>query len=235
MKLFSKKSDQTKAVAVAPGMYAGESPEKLIFDRTTRIVVDRNHWKIATFVAAVLALAAIMTREAPPSVVKVVGVSSDATGKPITRELESYVPQSLQLQWAFKDLVMRMYTIEPILTPQIEDSRMSRTLRTVRDQMIGSARDQFQSWVDDDAPFRAISASPTLVREPKVTNIAVLPDNTVVVEFITTTTEDGFKPRRQRYAITFRYQVKPPQSDAALGPNPFGIYPVFFSIQKSAV
>nr|SPD49409.1 protein of unknown function [Cupriavidus taiwanensis] len=36
-----------------------------------------------------------------------------------------------------------------------------------------------------------------------------------------------------RYAMTFRYQVKPPTSDAVLGTNPFGVHPVFFSLQKS--
>lgn len=234
MPLFRKKSDQANAVAVAPGMYAGESPEQVIFDRTTRLAVERNHWKVATLGLGCIALAAIMTREPPPSVVKTVGVSADATGKPIVRELEAFQPQAIQLQWAFKDLVTRWFTIEPILTSQIEDSRMARNLRSVREQMLGSSRKQFEDWVAEDEPFRQVSASPTLVREVKVTNIAVLPDSTVAVEFITTATEDGYKPRKQRYAVTFRYQVKPPASDAALGTNPFGIYPVFFSIQKSA-
>lgn len=233
MPLFTKKSEKAKPLSVAPGMYADEKPEQLIFDRTTRLAVERNHWKIATLGLGFLALAAIMTRESPPSVVKTVGVSADATGKPFVRELTDYRPDDLALKWAFKDLVTRWFTIEPILSTEIERSRIAQNLRSVREQMVGSGRQQFQEWVDDDGPIRQVITSPTLVREPKILNIAVLPDSTVAVEFVTSTSEDGYKPRRQRYAITFRYQVKPPNSDAVLGTNPFGIYPVFFSIQKS--
>lgn len=233
MRLFPKKSDKANPLSVAPGMYANENPDQLIFDRTTRLAVERNHWKIATMGIGFIALAAIMTRESPPSVVKTVGVSADATGKPYVRELVDYRPDDMALKWAFKDLVTRWFTIEPILSTDVERSRIAQNLRSVREQMIGSSRQQFQEWVDDDQPVRQVISSPTLVREPKILNIALLPDNTVAVEFITSTSEDGYKPRKQRYAITFRYQTKPPNSDAILGTNPFGIHPVFFSIQKS--
>lgn len=234
MRLSRKPSDKAKPLTVAPGMYGNESPEQVIFDRSTRISVDRNHWKLATVGLGVIAVVAILTREPPPSVVKVVGVSSDVTGKPITRELDAFRPDERQVQAALKDLVQRWFTIEPILTPQIESSRMAANLRSVREQMLGSAKDQFKAWVDEDEPFRQVTSSPTLTREPKFVNIASLPDSTVVVEFVTTTAEDGFKPRKQRYTITFRYQTKPADKEAILGTNPFGVYPVFFSIQKSA-
>ncbi|TDF64922.1 VirB8/TrbF family protein [Cupriavidus sp. L7L] len=234
MRFLRRSTDKAKPLTVAPGMYGEERPEQVIFDRTTRITVDRNHWKLATVGAACVALAAILTREPPPSVVKVVGVSADATGKPITRELDAFHPDERQVQAALKDLVQRWFTIEPILTPQIESSRMAANLRSVREQMLGSAKEQFKAWVDEDEPFRQVMAAPTLTREPKFTNIASLPDSTVVVEFVTTTTEDGYKPRKQRYAITFRYQVKPADKEAMLGTNPFGVFPIFFSIQKSA-
>ncbi len=121
-----------------------------------------------------------------------------------------------------------------MLTAQIEDSRIFQNINSAKKQMVGAAREQFEKWLSEDAPFRAIAQSPTLVREVQVTNIALLPDNTVAVEFVTSTRDEGAKPRKQRYAMTFRYQIAPPKSDAALTANPFGIYPVFFSIQKSA-
>lgn len=235
MRLFPKSSsDKANPLTVAPGMYGNESPEQAIFDRTTRISVDRNHWKLATLGLGIVAVAAIMTREPPPSVVKVVGVSADATGKPITRELDAFKPDERQVQVALKDLVQRWFTIEPVLTSQIESSRMAANLRSVREQMLGSAKGQFNAWVDDDEPFRQVMSSPNLTREIKFLNIASLPDSTVVAEFVTTTSEDGYKPRKQRYAITFRYQVKPVDKEAMLGTNPFGVFPIFFSIQKSA-
>ncbi|MBY4898644.1 type IV secretion system protein [Cupriavidus sp. AU9028] len=233
MGLFRKNSSKAKPLAVAPGMYANESTEQVIFDRTTRLAIERNHWKIATLGIGCIALAAIVTREPAPSVVTTVGVSADASGKPIVRELQAFQPEGIQLQWAFKDLVTRWFTIEPLLTAQVEDSRMASNLRSVRAQMVGSARKQFEDWVAEDEPFRQVGVSPTLIREVRVTNIALLPDSTVAVEFVATSTEDGYKPRKMRYAMTFRYQVKPPTSDAVLGTNPFGIHPVFFSIQKS--
>ncbi|GJG97760.1 type IV secretion system protein [Cupriavidus pauculus] len=234
MRLLPKFFKKSHIPAVAPGMYGRGRPEQLIFDVSTRITVDRNHWRVATLGMGCIALAAIVTRQPAPSVTKVVGVSADASGKPLVRELAAYTPGELQLQWAFKDLVSRWFTIEPLLTTQIEASRMARTLRSVQNQMAGAARQQFDSWMKDDEPFRRISASPTLVREVTVTNVAILPDSTVAVELVTTTTEDGYKPRKERYAITFRYQVNAPTSDAALGTNPFGVHPLFFSIQKSS-
>ncbi|WP_354676616.1 type IV secretion system protein [Cupriavidus plantarum] len=234
MPLFRKSSAKSKPLSVAPGMYGDERPEQVIFDRETRIAIDRNHWKLVTLGLGIITVAAILTRQPPPSVVKVVGVSSDVTGKPVTRELDPFSPNERQVQAALKDLVERWFTIEPILTSQVENSRMAERLRSVREQMLGSAKDQFKAWVDEDQPFRQVVSSSTLTREPKFTNIASLPDSTVVVEFVTTTTEDGYKPRKQRYTITFRYQTKPAEKEAVLGTNPFGVYPVFFSIQKSS-
>lgn len=217
-------------------MYAGEDHfrEQFLFDSRARLNVDRNYWRLAALVAAVVALAAVMTRQPPEPVVKAYGVSGDSNGKPVVRELEQYQPKSLEIQVAFRDLVTQMFTIEPVLTPTIEESRLYRNVQAVKKQMVGSARKQFDDWLNEDAPFRTIAESPTLIREPQITNIALLPDNTAAVEFITTTREEGGKPKRLRYAVTFRYQIQPPASDAALTSNPFGIHPVFFSIQKSA-
>ena len=148
--------------------------------------------------------------------------------------MDAFKPDERQVQVALKDLVQRWFTIEPVLTSQIESSRMAANLRSVREQMLGSAKGQFNAWVDEDEPFRQVMSSPNLTREIKFLNIASLPDSTVVAEFVTTTSEDGYKPRKQRYAITFRYQVKPVDKEAMLGTNPFGVFPIFFSIQKSA-
>ncbi|TPQ30478.1 type IV secretion system protein [Cupriavidus pinatubonensis] len=234
MPLFSRSNQAKKDLSPAPGMYAGDDVTQFLFDRTARVVVERNHWKLAALVAALIAVAAVMTRQPPEPVVRVVGVSGDANGKPVARELEAYQPKSLEIQVAFRDLVTRMFTIEPVLTAQIEESRIFQNMNSAKKQMVGAAREQFEKWLSEDAPFRSIAQSPTLVREVQVTNIALLPDNTVAVEFVTSTRDEGSKPRRQRYAMTFRYQIDPPKSDAALTANPFGIYPVFFSIQKSA-
>jgi hypothetical protein len=91
--------------------------------------------------------------------------------------------------------------------------------------MLGSAKDQFNAWVQEDEPFRQVMSSPTLTREPKFINIASLPDSTVVVEFVTTTTEDGYKPRKQRYTITFRYQTKPADKRLSSVPIRLGCTP----------
>jgi len=232
---LNKKSDSQKvALSPAPGMYAGEEVAQLIFDRTTRIAVERNHWKLATLALGAIALAAVLTRQPPEPVVRAYGVSADATGRPVVRELEAYKPQGLAVQVAFRDIVTRMFTIEPVITGKLENSRLQQNIRSVQKQMVGAAGKQFSDWLDEDAPFATITTNPNLVREVKVANIALLPDNTVAVEFIATTTDETAKPRKARYAITFRYQIKPPDSDAALSDNPFGVYPVFFSIQKSS-
>ncbi|MCK4118405.1 type IV secretion system protein [Ralstonia nicotianae] len=231
---FSKKSEQAKVLSPLPGMYAGADVHQLVFDRTTRIQVDRNHWKVATLAVSLIALAAVATRQSPPSVVKSYGISADANGLPVVRQLQPYEPKSLDIRVAFKDLITRWFTIEPVLTPLVEDSRMFRNIKSAKEQLVGAARKQFDQWFDEDAPFKALAGSPGLVREVELKNVATLPDNTVAVEFIATTSEEGQKPKRWRYAMTFRYEVKPPQSDAeVLGPNPFGIYPVYFSRQKT--
>jgi len=234
--LSRRRKDQDRALSPAPGKYAGEDHfrEQFLFDSRARLNVDRNYWRVAALIAAGIALAAVATRQPPEPVVRSYGVSGDVNGKPVVRELEQYQPNSLQIQVAFRELVTQMFTIEPVLTPTIEESRIYRNVQAVKKQMVGAARKQFEDWLSEDAPFRAIAESPTLIREAQVTNIALLPDSTVAVEFITTSREEGGKPRKVRYAITFRYQITPPASDAALTSNPFGIHPVFFSIQKSA-
>lgn len=234
---IAKKSDPKKVLSPSPGQYAGALPEQVIFDKSVRLAVDRNHWKVATGVAAAIALAAILTRQAPPPVVRAYGVSADAAGKPVVRELQAYQPQSRDIQVGVKDLVTRWFTIEPVLTARLTDSRLSRNIESVKDQMSEAAKTQFQDWLAADAPFRSITSNPSLIREVQVTAVALLPDNTVSVDFTTITTEDvQGKPRRQRYALVLRYQVTPPDTEVAvMGPNPFGIHPVFFSLQKSAV
>lgn len=230
----SKKSEQAKALSPLPGKFAGDPVAQALFDQTTAVKVDRNHWKIATLGVGLIAIIAVATREPPPSVVKAYGVSGDANGQPVVRLLQPYDPKGRDLTVAFKDLITRWFTIEPMLTPVVEDARMYKNMKSAKEQMVGTARKQFDQWFDEDAPFRAVTSSPTLTREPEIKNIAPLPDNTVAVEFVTTTNEEGQKPKKMRYAITFRYEIKPAQSDAeALGPNPFGIYPVYFTLQKT--
>ena len=83
MGLFkSKKSEQAKVLSPHPGMYAEKSIAQAVFDQTTAVKVDRNHWKIAFLIASLTALVAVATREPAPSVVKSYGVSSDANGQP---------------------------------------------------------------------------------------------------------------------------------------------------------
>ena len=62
---------------------------------------------------------------------------------------------------------------------------------TVLTEMIGAATGQFRDWLKADAPFQAITANPRLIREVDVRNIALLQDNTVLVEFTTTTSQAG--------------------------------------------
>jgi type IV secretion system protein VirB5 len=68
-----------------------------------------------------------------------------------------------------------------------------------------------------------------------VRNIALLEDQTVLVEFTTTTSQAGAtgKPDVKSYALTLRYQIVAPTADAALTANPFGIFIPFFRIERT--
>jgi type IV secretory pathway TrbF-like protein len=234
VRLFGKKRADL-AIATAPGMYAGDDPEAQVFDMKTRFRVEANHWKIATFVAGLIALAAILTRQAPEPLVKVVGVSADTTGKPVVRELTQYQPEDQSIRWAFNDLVKRMFTIEPILTVNVSDSRLKKNVTSVKNQTSNAARRQFEEWFNADAPFTRITANPNLVRQVDVKNVSLLPDSTVAVEFKTTTYEGtGAKPEVESFNMTARYGVIPPTADAAVTANPFGIFVVYFTLQKTA-
>jgi type IV secretion system protein TrbF len=234
MRLFKNK--RQAALATAPGMYADEDPSKVIFETVTRQRVETNHWKIATFVLAVVALCAINTRQTAPSVTRVVGVSSDVGGHPIVTELVAYKPDSQALRTSFKEMTVRWFTIEPILTERLETARMTRNINSVKAQMIGAGSKQFAEWISTDAPFQAITANPKLIREVEVKNVALLEDSTALVEFTTTTSQAGAtgKPDVKTFALTIRYQIVPPTADAALTANAFGIYVPFFSLQRTA-
>ncbi|MFM0082812.1 type IV secretion system protein [Paraburkholderia sediminicola] len=232
MRLF--RSKKQIALAVAPGGYSEEDPEKIIFDNGARLRVEANHWKTFCFILAFIAGGAVYTRNPPPSEVKSYGVSSDANGHPVVTQLTAYKPDDQAIRTALRETVERWFTIEPVLTDDIQKSRMARNINGVKGMMVGNARNQFGDWVKADAPFQAITLNPKLVREPKVTNVALLEDSTAVVEFSTSTTQSPTdKPVVQKYALTFRYQIVPPASEDALGANPFGLFYPLFSIQKT--
>lgn len=233
MSLFRRSKKQI-ALSTAPGGYSEEDPEKVIFDRGTRLRVEANHWKILCFVLAVVAGGAVWTRQPPPSVVKSYGIASDAGGRPLIKQLAAYKPDDQALRSSIKDSVERWFTIEPVLTQTIETSRLARNINAVKAQMLDNAKNQFADWLKRDAPFQAITADPKLVREVRINNVSVLDDSTVVVEFTTTTTQfPADKPVEQRYALTLRYQIVPASSDDAVGTNPFGIFFPFFTLQKT--
>ena len=230
-----RRSRKDIALCIAPGGYSEEDPEKIIFDRGTRLRVELNHSKILNFVLAIVAAGAVWTRQPPPSVVKSYGISADAGGRPLIRQLAAYKPDDQALRSSIAESVQRWFTVEPVLTPTIETSRLARNINAVRAQMVDNGKNQFATWLNEDAPFRAITSNPKLVREVKVVNVSVLDDSTVVVEFTTSTTQfPADKPVVQRYALTLRYQIVPASSDDAVGTNPFGIYFPFFTLQKTA-
>ncbi|MGF6782049.1 type IV secretion system protein [Paraburkholderia sp. GAS334] len=232
MRLF--RSKKQIALSTAPGGYSEEDPEKIIFDNGARLVVEANHWKLFCFVLAFIAGAAVLSRNPAPSVVRSYGVSADAGGHPIVRELTAYKPDDQAIRTSLKESVERWFTIEPVLTDDIQTSRMARNINGVKAQMTGNGRNQFADWVKTDAPFQAITANPKLVREVKVTNVALLEDSTAVVEFTTSATQTPTdKPVVQKYALTFRYQIVPPTQEEALGANPFGIFFPLWTIQKT--
>jgi type IV secretion system protein TrbF len=233
MRLFRNKKQI--ALSPLPGGYSEEDPEGVIFDMGTRLRVETNHWKIAFSVAAVIAAGAVWTRQPPPSVVKVVGVAADAGGHPLVKQLAAYKPEDQALRTSMKDSVVRWFTIEPVTTETVEQSRMARNIRDVKAQMIGNAGNQFADWLRADAPYQAIVSNPKLVREVTVTNVSLLEDSTAVVEFTTSATRSPTdKPDVQHYALTWRYQIVPPTSEDALSANPFGIFYPLFSLQKVA-
>jgi type IV secretion system protein TrbF len=234
MRLFRNK--RQAALATAPGMYAEEDPSKVIFETSTRLKLESNRWMLIAFACAAIAAGAVWTRQPPPSVVRVVGVAADVTGHPISTDLVAYKPDSQALRTHFKDMAIRWFTIEPVLTDRLETSRMTTNINSVKAQMIGAGASQFKAWLNDDAPFQAIIANPKLIREVTVRNIALLEDSTVLVEFTTTTSQAGAagKPDVKAYALTLRYQIVAPTADAALTSNPFGIYIPFFRIERTA-
>jgi type IV secretion system protein VirB5 len=199
-------------------MYAEEDPSKVIFETVTRLKVETNRWMLMAFGLAAIASGAVWTRQPPPSVTRVVGVSADVSGHPVLTELVAYKPDAQAIRASMKDMTVRWFTIEPVLTDSLQTSRMSANINSVKAQMIGVATDQFGSWVLTDAPFQAITANPKLIREVNVRNIALLEDQTVLVEFTTTTSQAGAtgKPDVKSYALTLRYQIVAPTQDAAL-------------------
>ncbi|MEM5316040.1 type IV secretion system protein [Paraburkholderia sp. JHI869] len=232
---FLRRSRRDVALSTAPGGYSEEDPEKIVFDRGTRLRVEANHWKLLCFVLTAIAGGAVWTRQPPPSVVKSYGISADAGGRPLIRQLAAYKPDDQALRSSVSESVQRWFTIEPVLTPTIETSRLARNINAVKSQMVDNGKNQFAAWLKDDAPFQEITRNPKLVREVKVVNVSVLDDSTVVVEFTTSTTQfPADKPVVQRYALTLRYQTIPASSDDAVGTNPFGIFFPFFTLQKTA-
>jgi type IV secretion system protein TrbF len=228
------KSKKQIALSPLPGGYNEEDPEGVIFDNGTRLRVEANHWKVFSFILGVIAVGAVWTRQPPPSVVKAYGVSADAGGHPVTRQLTAYKPEDQALRTSMKDSVVAWFTIEPILTDSVEKSRMKHNIDAVKAQMVGNARNQFADWLKNDVPYQAITLNPKLVREVHVSTVSLLDDSTAVVEFATSTTQNPTdKPVVKHLALTWRYQIIPPSSDDALTANPFGIFYPLFTLEET--
>jgi type IV secretory pathway TrbF-like protein len=233
MRLFKNK--RRAALATAPGMYADEDPSKIIFETSTRLNIETNHWKLIAFVLGIVAAGAVWTRQPPPSVTRVVGVSADVGGHPITTELVAYKPDSQALRTSFMEMTGRWFTIEPILTDRLETARMTKNINSVKAQMIGAGVNQFADWLRSDVPFQAISANPKLIRDVQIRSVSLLEDSTAVIEFVQTTSQGPAtpKPDVKTFALTIRYQIVPPTADAALTANPFGIFVPYFVLQRT--
>lgn len=231
---FFPRNKKQVALSPAPGHYSNDDPEKIIFDQGTRLRVEANHWKTFCFILAIIAGGAVYTRQPPPSVVRAYGVSSDAGGNPLVKQLAAYNPDDQAKRTAIKEDVEHWFTIEPVLTDDIRTSRLARNINSVKAKMVGNAKNQFAAWISDDKPFDQITTNPKLVREPKVTNVSLLDDATAVVEFTTSTRQSpAEKPVDIRFALTIRYQIIPPTAEDVLGTNPYGLYYPFFTLQKT--
>lgn len=230
------KNKRRAALSTAPGMYAEEDPSAVIFETSTRLKLEANRWMLIAFGLAFVTAGAVWTRQPPPSVTRVVGVSADVGGHPIVTELVAYKPDSQAIRTTVKDMAVRWFTIEPVLTDRLETSRMTANINSVKAQMIGAATGQFRDWLKLDAPFQAITANPKLIRDVDVRNIALLEDSTVLVEFTTTASQAGSvgKPEVKQFALTLRYQIVVPTADQALTANPFGIHIPFFRLERTA-
>ena len=232
MRLFRNKKEE--ALSTLPGGYAGQDPEKVIFDKGTALRVEANHWKTFCFILVTVTAGAIWTRQPPPSVVKAFGVSADAGGRPVVRQLVSYKPEDQEIRASLHDTVVSWFTIEPVLSKTLLDSRMAMNINAVKAEMTDNGRNQFGAWIASDAPFQAITANPRLVREPVINSISLLDDQTAVVSFTTTTTiNPSAKPMVQSYALTIRYQIVPPSTTDAIGANPFGVFYPYFTLQTT--
>ncbi len=163
MRLF--RSKKQIALAVAPGGYSEEDPEKIIFDSGARLRVEANHWKTFCFILALIAGGAVYSRNPAPSVVKAYGVSSDVNGHAVVTQLTAYKPDDQAIRTALRETVERWFTIEPVMTDDIQTSRMARNINAAKAMMVGNARNQFSDWIKNDAPFQAITLNPKLVRE----------------------------------------------------------------------
>jgi hypothetical protein len=218
-----------------PGMYSEDDPEKIIFDTRTRLKVETNHWKLFCGALVVITIIALATRQPPPSVVRAYGVAADSAGKPVVHELTTYTPDSQALRYTLRETTERRFTIEPLLETDIQKSRMAANIRSVKKQMEGQARSQFDSWFSNDAPYQAILTNPKMLRQVTVNNVALLQDSTAVITFTTSTTQsDSDNPVVQKFALTVRYEIQAPTEDQVLKTNPFGIYIPYFTLQNTA-
>ncbi|MFM0053495.1 VirB8 family type IV secretion system protein, partial [Caballeronia grimmiae] len=184
---------------------------------------------------AVVAAGAVWTRQPPPSVTRVVGVSTD-TGPSDRRRACCLKPDSQAVRTTVEDMAVRWVTIEPVLSDRLETSRMTANSNSVRAQTIGAAAGQFRDWLKADTPFQQITANPKLIREVDVRDMALLEDSTVLVEFTATTSQAGSagKPDVKSYALTLRCQMVAPTAEQALTTNPFGIFIPLFRLERTA-
>jgi type IV secretion system protein TrbF len=232
--MFKKSKKPT--VSERPGEYADKSPEKTIFDKHVSNNVDRNWWRMFSLLCIIGMIVSMWTRVSPPPVTKAYGISSDSKGNVRAEPMAEYKPSDKELRARIAELASDWFTVEPNLNGQISESRTRKRLKKVEQMMVGAAQRQFKEWLDKDSPLPTLANNPRASREVEIRSAQVLPDQTILVDMVTTASTDANAAiKKTRYALSLRYQIDPSDTDTALTINPMGLYIPFFQLSETGL
>lgn len=214
------------ALSEKPGMHALSASEK-IFASAALSKTDKAHWKIAFFLVLGLLCLSVFAIKGmlPLKTVSVYRLEVDSTGnqRVVKMATSVYEPSDNEVRSRLKEMIERMFSIEPRL--------LSVNLTKVESMMSGQARAQFSEYLKSEKIFARAQEHPDLLREVNVSGVNSIAPKVFLVDFTTKERIGTAPPILKRKTMTISYELVPPKTDEdVLGDNPAGIFVVSFTI-----
>lgn len=222
MSLFKSKP---KNISANPRQF--DEVHEEIFDRITRVAVERNRAFFLNIILAISVLVLVsairymlpLERTVPYTIVE----NIEGRYKADFSSFKTYKPEEVVVERQARNLAKNLYTM-------LSYKDALENLDEAKTSFVGKAITQFVEWFQDDQPTIRIKNYPDLTRTVEIKSSSMMPNNVVIVRFRTITSVGEEMPEIRNLILTTKYIVSPRKSRAEALANPTGVFFEHFTI-----